>query len=282
MVAGDVSANNIRGRWRVESRAAVRPCLITWRNARSASEGSHETGDVMTTDRQQTATKPNVIPVPWAFAAMTALGLLAVLVLPTLGSSLDREGKAAVSAATALVILVLTGLYVFAVFRKTGWQRSTALLTYGFLAGIAVIKFIVSPGAFYNTTGVTLSEYLWLGAGVMLLYLAGLFLLYWIALHYRDRPWPLLAKVAVIIGLLLFAVASRFVAAGVLAPDVSEYLDDVFRGGGLWLIALLAGSLTAAVQAFDRAGRELAFRVGACTVVVYHGLWAVFMFQLFD
>jgi hypothetical protein len=91
-----------------------------------------------------------------------------------------------------------------------------------------------------------------------------------------------ISKVAVIIGLLLFAVASRFVAAAILAPDVSEYLDDVFRGGGLWLFALLAGSLTAAVQAFDRAGRELAFRVGVCTVVVYHGLWGVFMFQLFD
>jgi hypothetical protein len=128
---------------------------------------------------------------------------------------------------------------------------------------------------------VTLTEYLWLGAGVLVLYLAGLSAIYWVSGRYRDRTWPLASKIAVVACLLVFAAGSRYLAAHILTDDVSDYLADAFRGAGIWLLALLLGSVIAAVEAFDRPGRERAFRVGLSVIVIYHAVWAIFMYRLF-
>lgn len=90
------------------------------------------------------------------------------------------------------------------------------------------------------------------------------------------------SKAVTLGGALVFAVASRYLAALVLGRDVGDYLGDVFGAGGLWLLALLGGAALAAVESFRQPRRDLSFRIGAAVIVVYHGLWALYMLRLFD
>jgi hypothetical protein len=236
----------------------------------------------MSTDQGGTSTVArDGITEAMALALLLVLSLSTVLILPSLVSEPDRESRALLSAFTAVVVLSLTAVYIWAVQRMTGWERTSAILTFCFLTGIATVKFVVSPGAFLNTAGVTLEEYLWLGAGVLVLYLVGLSVIYWVSQRYRDRTWPWTSKAAVVLCLLVFAAGSRYLAAHILTDNVSDYLSDTFRGAGVWLFVLLIGSVVAAVEAFDRAGAERAFRVGVSVIIVYHALWAVFMYRLF-
>ncbi len=236
----------------------------------------------MSTDHRGTRTvtrdgMTEVVPL----AVLFVLGLSTVLILPSLVAEQDQESRSFLSAITAVVVLSLTAVYIWAVQRMTGWDRASAILTFCFLAGIATIKFVVSPGAFFSTAGVTLEEYLWLGAGVLILYLVGLSAIYWVSRRYRGRIWPRTSKAVVVVCLVVFAAGSRYLAANILTANVSDYISDTFRGAGIWLLVLLFGSVVAAIQAFDGAGRERAFRVGLSVIVIYHAMWAVFMYRLF-
>jgi hypothetical protein len=56
----------------------------------------------------------------------------------------------------------------------------------------------------------------------------------------------------------------------------------VFGAGGLWLLVLLGGAADAAIECFRQPGSALSFRTGAAVIVVYHGMWALYMRRLFD
>ena len=210
-------------------------------------------------------------------AALVLLGLGAVWVLPSLGASLpwetDPEPNATQMATSALGIVVLTAGCLWMVARATVWPTRPAALTFAYLAAIATVKFILSPASFRNTEDAELSTYLWLGLVVMLLYLVALAGLYKTA----DR-----SKAVTLGAVLVFAVASRYLAALVLGRDVGDYLADVFGAGGLWLLALLGGAALAAVECFRQPLSDLSLRTGAAVIVVYHGLWALYMLRLFD
>ena len=210
-------------------------------------------------------------------AALALLGLGAVWALPDLGASLpwetDPEPNATQLATSAFGIVVLTAGSLWLVARTTAWPTRPATLTFAYLAAIATVKFILSPASFHNTDDAELSTYLWLGLVVMLIYLAALTGLYKTA----GRP-----RAVTVGAVLVFAVASRYLAALVLGRDVGDYLGDVFGAGGFWLLVLLGGAAFAAVECFRLPRPDLSFRTGAAVVVVYHGLWALYMLRLFD
>ena len=217
------------------------------------------------------------VPAPWALCGLVALGAVAVLLLPAAGSSLpweiDPEPNATQLAATAFGVMVLTAGYLLAAAREAGWQRTPALLTFGYLTGIAVVKFILSPASFHNTPDTTLGTFVWLGLAVMALYLVAL------ALIYREVRRP---TVLLVVAALVLALLSRYLLAVVLGRDAGDYLGDIFSGAGWWLLALIGGSVVAAVESFRSGDRASLLRAGTAVIVVYHGLWALFMFRLFD
>jgi hypothetical protein len=210
-------------------------------------------------------------------AALVVCGLGAVWALPSLGASLpwetDPEPNATQLATSAFGIVVLTAGFLWIVARATAWPTRPAALTFAYLAAIATVKFILSPASFHNTEDAELATYLWLGLVVMLIYLIALAGLYRAA----GRP-----KVVTLAAALLFALASRYLAALVLGRDVGDYLGDVFGAGGLWLLALLGGAALAAVECFRQPRPALSFRTGVAVIVLYHGLWALYMLRLFD
>lgn len=210
-------------------------------------------------------------------AALALLGSGAVWALPSLGASLpwetDPEPNASQLATSAFGIVVLTAGCLWMVARATAWPTRPAALAFAYLAAIATVKFILSPASFHNTEDTELSTYLWLGLVVMVLYLVALAGIYSMA----GR-----SKAVTLGAVLVFAVASRYVAALVLGRDVDDYLGDVFGAGGVWLLALLGGAAFAAVECFREPRPALSFRTGAAVIVVYHGLWALYMLRLFD
>jgi hypothetical protein len=227
-----------------------------------------QAGSVTKGDQQRT------LPV---LAALVLLGLGAVWALPSLGASLpwetDPEPNATQLATSALGIVVLTAICLWLLTRTTGWPTRPAALTFAFLAAIATVKFILSPASFHNTDDAELSTYLWLGFVVMVIYLIALAGLYRAAGRSKAVTLP---------AVLVFAAASRYLAALVLGGDVGDYFDDVFGAGGLWLLALLGGAAYAAVESFRQPRRDLSLRIGGAVIVVYHGLWALYMLRLFD
>ena len=210
-------------------------------------------------------------------AALVVLGVGAVWALPPLGASLpwetDPEPNATQLATSAFGIVVLTAGCLWMVARATAWPTRPAVLTFAYLGAIAVVKFILSPASFHNTEDAELATYLWLGLVVMLIYLIALAGLYRAA--GRSTALTLGAVLA-------FAVATRYLAAVVLGRDVGDYLGDVFGAGGLWLLVLLGGAAFAAIECFRQPRSALSFRTGAAVIVVYHGLWALYMLRLFD
>ncbi len=227
-----------------------------------------------------------VVPAPPALAALGVLGLVTVLVLPTVGADLpwetDPPPNATQLAVSGFAVLLLTAGCIWAIARSHGWTRPTALLTLAYLAGISAVKFVLSPASFHNEPDAELSEYLWLGVAVMVLYVAALVAVYRVVPRAEEGNWSPMWKPGAVAGVLAFALVTRYVAALVFGRDLGDYLGDVFRGGGLWLAALLAGSTLAAIEAFRRPDGANAFRAGVAIVVIYHGLWVVYMLRLFD
>ncbi len=227
-----------------------------------------------------------MVPAPPALAALGVVGLVAVLALPSIAADLpwetDPEPNATQLAVTGFAVFLLTTGCVWAIARSQGWTRRTALLTLAYLAGITAVKFVLSPASFHNEPEAELAEYLWLGVGVMVLYIAALVVLYRLVPVTRAREGSSAWKAGAVAGVLAFALASRYVAALVFGRDIGDYLGDVFRGGGIWLLVLLAGSTLAAIEAFARPDRASAFRAGVAIVVIYHGLWVAYMLRLFD
>ncbi len=229
--------------------------------------------------------------------ACTALGLGAVLLLPEVAPVLpwgDRpEPNEVQLAVTSLGVLVVTALYLTAAQRTIGLSRSWLALAFGYNALIVVVKFILSPASFHNSPEVTLSEHLWVGVTVMVLYAVALTAVYVVARrNQRPRRWGWPSKLGLVLALLVLALVSRYLAAVALGRAASEYLRDVFVSAGPWLPLLIVAASFLAVEAFDRAAHpggghlpaeslRCAFGVGLGLVVAYHGLWVVFMLRLF-
>ena len=144
--------------------------------------------------------------------------------------------------------------------RAGAWTTPAAALTFAYLAGIGIAKFVLSPASFHNEADAELSGYLVLGAGVMVLYLAALGTLYRLTERSGERDWPGAWVVGAVAGVLVFALASRYVVAIVLGRDLGDYLADVFRGGRVWLPVLLAGATVAAIGSFRHPQRATALR----------------------
>lgn len=225
------------------------------------------------------------------------LGLVAVLVLPEAASLLplgDRpEPNETQLALTSLGVLLLTGAYLYATSNVTGLSAGWAGLAFGYNAAIVVVKFIFSPASYYNSPGTALSEHLGVGVAVLALYAAALTVIYAVARrnqHPRRWAWP--SKVGLVLAVVVFAMVSRSVAAVALGRTASDYLEHIFAGAGLWLPVLIIAASWLAIEAFDRAAHgseawapdaslRTAFGTGLALLVVYHGLWVVFMLRLF-
>ncbi|MEA2843365.1 MAG: hypothetical protein QOJ69_1036, partial [Actinomycetota bacterium] len=240
---------------------------------------------------------PVLVPAPWALAAAAFLGLAAVIQLPELASLLpygDRpEPNEAQLAITALGLIALTGAYLYVAWNVVRLSPAWAGLTFGYLAAIVVAKFILSPAALHNAPGTTLAQHVWVGMAVLVLYVAGLGTVYAVASRNRSpRTWSWSSKAVVVVGLLAFALVSRYVVALALGRAAADYLRDVFLGAGLWLPAMIGAAALAAVAAFDKAAHPPAgvdpaaalrttLVVGLALLAVYQGLWVVYMLQLF-
>ncbi len=201
---------------------------------------------------------PALVPAPWALFAIALLGLVAVIQLPEMASLLpygDRpEPNEAQLAVTALGLIALTAAYLYVAWNVARLSPAWAGLTFAYNAAIVVAKFILSPAALHNAPGTTLAQHLWVGMAVLLLYAGGLAVVYAVALRNRSPgTWSWSSKAIVVVGLLAFALVSRYVVALALGRAASDYLRDVFLGAGLWLPAMIGAAALAAGAAFDRA-----------------------------
>ncbi len=240
---------------------------------------------------------PAVSPVG-AVCVLAVAGIVAVSVVPEVASVLpwgDRpEPNAAQLAATTVGIFLLTGAGLWWVANTSGLGSAWLALAFAYNTGIVVVKFIVSPAAYRESRHTTLAQYVWVGVAVMVLYAAGLGAVYLVARRNRaPRRWTWSSKVVVVLGLLAFALASRFLATVALEQAAADYLGHVFSGAGLWLPALIVGVSVLAVQAFDVAAHpaaggdaaadlETTLVTGVALIAVYHALWALYMVRLFS
>lgn len=179
-----------------------------------------------------------LLAVPGALVSFALLGLGAVLLLPELAPVLpggdEPEPNEAQLAVTSLGLLLLSAACIFVVRRAAGLGVAWGVLAFGYNAAIVVVKFVLSPASYRNSPETALSEHLWVGIAVLLLYATALAAIYAVARrHQASRPWAWSSKVGLVLGLLLFAVVSRNVAAMVLGRTTSDYLEHVFTGAGL-------------------------------------------------
>lgn len=239
-----------------------------------------------------------LVPSPWALAACTAVAVALVLGLPVVARMLPSGSEAwpnpTQAATTAVGILLVTVAYLYLARASTGLSNAWFAYAAGYNAVIVVIKFILSPGSFYNTSGITLGRYVSIGFVVMLFYAVSLLVVWAVASRYQQpRPWTTSLKLAVLAGIFLFAMASRLLAALAVGSGAAGYLSRIFSGSGLVLPALLLITTALAIQAFDDAGHppeaslapaflRSALGIGLSLIVVYHALWAIFMFRLFS
>lgn len=240
----------------------------------------------------------NLVPSPLALAACTAVGVALVLGLPVVARILPRGAaewpNPTQAATTAVGILLITVAYLYLARASTGLSNAWFGYAAGYNGAIVVIKFILSPGSFYNTSGITLGRYVSIGFVVMLFYAVSLLIVWAVASRYQQpRHWTTFSKLAVLAGIFLFAMASRFLAATAVGSGAAGYLSRIFSGSGLVLPALLLITTALAIQAFDDAGHPAeaslapaflrsALGIGLSLIVVYHALWAIFMFRLFS
>lgn len=239
-----------------------------------------------------------LVPSPWALAAFAAAGVALVLGLPLLARFLPRGSEAwpnpTQAAATAAGILVATVGYLYLARAGTGLSNTWFAYAAGYNGVIAVIKFVLSPGSFRNTSDVGLLEYLTIGFVVMLFYAGSLWAIWAVARrHQQPRRWTAPNKLALLAGIFLFAMASRYLAAVAAGSGAYSYLGQVFSGWALVLPALLLLASGLAIQAFDDAAHPTdgaaasarlrsALVIGLSLIAVYHALWAIFMFRLFS
>jgi hypothetical protein len=239
-----------------------------------------------------------LVPSPWGLAACTAVGVALVLGLPVLARILPRGSEAwpnpTQAATTAVGILLVTVAYLYLAGASTGLSNAWFAYAAGYNGAIVVIKFILSPGSFHNASGIRLGQYVSIGFVVMLFYAVSLWVIWAVANRYRQpRSWTALSRLALLAGISLFAMGSRFLAGLAVGSGASDYLGRIFSGSGLILPALLLLTTALAIQAFDDAGHPAepimaqallgsALGVGLSLIVVYHALWAIFMFRLFS
>ena len=233
------------------------------------------------------AAGPGALPAPAALAAVALAGVVAVLVLPEVASSLPRGGdpepNATQLAVTSAVLVALTAAYLYVAAQSASLGTTWLAPAFAYNAAIVVVKFILSPASFHRTSESELTDYLAVGLAVMLLYGAALIAVFLVARRQRATgSWSWTAKAGLVVALVVFAMASRYIAAVVLGEAASDYLDRVFSGTGWWLPAFIAAASLAAVAAFERAtDLPAALRVGLALIVLYHVLWAIFMLRIF-
>ena len=224
-----------------------------------------------------------LVPAPGALLGFLVLGALAVFALPEVADNLPHPGRVeqARYATTCFGVLVLTGLYVYAVASsRPQLDRTWVAWTLLYAMGVVIVKFILSPNAFQKSTETTLNEFVTTGMLVMPLYLAAFGLMYHLARRRREG-WSLSSKLAVAMSLAVAAVATRFLVSLILG-SADEYLDGLI-GAGLILPVVVAVASFAVMESFDRAGPSLksALGLGIALVIAHHLLWMVFMFRVF-
>lgn len=223
-----------------------------------------------------------------ALTASAAFGLLiigtaAVVFLPDVAHHIPHPGQLSQAkyALVAAAILVLSAAYIFAIAETTpeldrvwgGWT-----LVYG--AGLATVKFILSPIAFQKESGTTLLAFVIAGLIGMLLYVGALYVIYLIA-RKAAPSWSMTSKLTYAVVFGAAAVALRVLFATVLGT-ASQYIHGL-GGTGLVLPFVVAIASFSAMQSFDRAGSQRlpALVAGIALVVAQHVLWVVYMNDLF-
>lgn len=222
------------------------------------------------------------VPEPWALVGVAVLGVSAVLVLPALAGHLPHPGRAeqAKYALTCLGVVALTIAYLYAVARRLSLGREWLLETIGYGAGLAVVKFILSPSAFEHSDA-SLGRFIATGIVAMLVYIGGLAFLYIVATRSAGQ-WPWRPKLLLAIVLAGAAVLTRLAAAAVVGTTSTD-LRDLFGGPGLLLPVIVVAASLGVMASYEHAGAALpaAFAVGVALVVVQHAWWVIYMQRLF-
>lgn len=225
----------------------------------------------------------NLVPAPGALLGFLILGGLAVWALPELAKELPHPGRTeqARYAAACLGVLILTGAYASVVATtQRDLDRAWMIPTVIYGAGLAIVKFILSPTAFELSTGTSLGGFVTAGLAVMPVYIAAMALIYTLADRRKGR-WSLSSRVGLSVGFAVAAVVTRFLVAMVLGT-ADQYLDDFFwRGLVLPLVVAIASFAVSA--SFDRSGSALrqALHTGFVVIVTHHLLWILYMYLLF-
>ena len=221
-------------------------------------------------------------PDPRSLAVALVLGLAAVLFLPSLAPHVPHIGNAAEArwAITGTGLLLVLGVFVYVEGRRRRFSTAWMAWTWGYGAGLVVVKFVLSPSA-YSRSNKSLTAFVVTGLVVLLLYLAALVMVAAVV----GRPGKTLSLVSkLMLGLALAAAAmvARIAAAAVLGTT-STYVHDLSRGTGLILPALVILASIAVMQSYELAGSALrhAFWLSIFIVVMLHSLWVVYMYRLY-
>ena len=227
--------------------------------------------------------KGNLVPASWALLGFLILGALAVWALPEIAEDLPHPGRPeqARYAAACLGVLILTGAYISVVATThRDLDRAWMIPTVVYAAGLAIVKFILSPTAFELSTGTSLDGFVTAGLAVMPLYIAATLLIYSLADRRKGRR-SLSSRVGLSVGFAVAAVVTRLLVALILGT-ADQYLDDFFwRGLVLPLVVAIASF--AVSLSFDLSGSALrqVLRMGVAVIVIHHLLWVLYMYILF-
>jgi hypothetical protein len=225
----------------------------------------------------------NFVPAPGALFGFLILGGLAVWALPEIAEDLPHPGRLeqARYASACLGVLILTGAYITVVSTtERDLDRAWMIPTVVYAAGLAIVKFILSPTAFELSTGTGLGGFVTAGLVVMPLYIAAMVLIYSLAGRRRGR-WSLSSRVGLSVGFAVGAVVTRLLVALILGT-ADQYLDD-FIWQGLVLPLIVAIASFAVSLSFDLSGSAMrrALHAGLAVIVTHHLLWVLYMYLLF-
>ena len=238
---------------------------------------------------------PVLPPIQWLLPIYLGLSLLAVLVLPDVATHLpsgddtvpDQAQLALTAAAIAASTIVVT--YLFAAEYRYDWAWFGFAALFGSL--LACIKFVLSPASLHNTPNATLDEYVRVGLVVAVFYFIALAVVNAFARRQLAiGSWSMLQSIVLVIAVASLGFVARYVAVEVLDVSSADYLRHVFSGAGWYLPAGLALLVITGLALFHAAVRHPqpekairnSLRVATWILLVQHGVWVIYMVELFS
>jgi hypothetical protein len=259
-----------------------------------------------------------------ALAIFSLAGAIAVFILPRVAASFGEKPVPTFYqlALTGIALILLTSLLLGLAAKKLGFNRAWFLLALGYNTLIIIIKFILSPQSIYGQT-IELSNfgssfdpnssggYLFVGAGVSLVYLAVLGIIYNVfkkifaaKIGMAKSFWKPKKKTVIILAIIggVIALMALTAASWLLIPMLFLYLfagspilylgyffaGNIFSELGFLILPIIVLAIIFAIGAFSqtcvqavklRDSTILAsfFWLALSLILAYHALWIVYM-----